>query len=98
MTCEIEGCDGPMVARGWCGKHYRRWSVSGDPRVSRWERWTPAEDAILLSLPLAPRSRCVRPGYLTDAAHSMNRSRGAARLHLWRLRNARARAAVEAAV
>jgi hypothetical protein len=34
-TCKIDGCDGatgvPGTARGWCMKHYRRWSLHGDP-------------------------------------------------------------------
>lgn len=30
-SCSIEGCDRPAWARGWCGTHYRRWHVHGDP-------------------------------------------------------------------
>ena len=30
-TCSIDGCDGRVVARGWCGKHYQRWKTHGDP-------------------------------------------------------------------
>jgi hypothetical protein len=30
-TCSIEGCDKPVNARGWCKKHYTRWSRNGDP-------------------------------------------------------------------
>lgn len=35
-TCSIEGCgrDGKLT-RGWCGTHYKRWRVHGDPL---WER------------------------------------------------------------
>lgn len=29
--CTIEGCDKHATARGWCGKHYRRWTRYGDP-------------------------------------------------------------------
>lgn len=29
--CSIDGCDRPLVARGWCTRHYQRWSSSGDP-------------------------------------------------------------------
>jgi hypothetical protein len=28
--CSIEGCEKPLVARGYCGMHYRRWRVNGD--------------------------------------------------------------------
>lgn len=27
--CEIEGCGPEVWARGWCGKHYRRWYMHG---------------------------------------------------------------------
>ena len=31
-TCSIEGCEnGGPITRGWCGKHYKRWSKHGDP-------------------------------------------------------------------
>lgn len=29
--CTIEGCNKPLVARGWCLKHYSRWKRQGDP-------------------------------------------------------------------
>jgi hypothetical protein len=29
--CSIEGCHRPVRSRGWCGIHYRRWLVHGDP-------------------------------------------------------------------
>jgi hypothetical protein len=31
--CSIEDCDRPTYARGWCGKHYKRWQRHGDPLV-----------------------------------------------------------------
>lgn len=32
-TCSIDGCDGAVVGRGWCRKHYNRWFRHGDPLV-----------------------------------------------------------------
>lgn len=29
--CSITGCGHPQHARGWCNKHYKRWSEHGDP-------------------------------------------------------------------
>lgn len=29
--CEIDECDGSAIGRGWCGKHYRRWRLYGNP-------------------------------------------------------------------
>ena len=31
--CSVEGCVGKPTARGWCGKHYARWRIHGDPLV-----------------------------------------------------------------
>lgn len=31
MTCSVEGCENKRSARGWCSKHYARWSRTGDP-------------------------------------------------------------------
>jgi hypothetical protein len=33
--CSIEGCEGPVKARGWCTKHYMRWRAHGDPTYER---------------------------------------------------------------
>lgn len=38
--CTIEGCDKPVVGRGWCSKHYAVWRKFGDPLhpTRRYER------------------------------------------------------------
>lgn len=33
--CSIEECGGKILARGWCGKHYKRWRKYGDPAKLR---------------------------------------------------------------
>jgi len=33
-TCSIEGCDGEVIARGWCQKHYSRWYTQGNPEAT----------------------------------------------------------------
>lgn len=30
-VCTIDGCCKPVVARGWCDSHYRRWKRNGSP-------------------------------------------------------------------
>lgn len=32
-TCSVEGCERPHECKGFCGKHYRRWRLYGDPSV-----------------------------------------------------------------
>src|SRR5271170_2994543 len=31
MDCSIEDCSKPVLARGWCSMHYKRWEKHGDP-------------------------------------------------------------------
>ena len=42
-TCTIDGCERPLIARGWCHTHYKRWQTHGttdDPkRLSTEERF-----------------------------------------------------------
>lgn len=40
--CKIEGCGKASRARGWCGKHWRRWKTHGDPLAIKYP--TPARD------------------------------------------------------
>lgn len=45
--CAVDGCERPVVARGWCECHYQRWRRHGDPVMvgvqrSR-QRWTSAD-------------------------------------------------------
>ena len=44
-TCSIEGCDDPVLARGWCTKHYRAWDAHGDPLGRRLRTGTCPESA-----------------------------------------------------
>lgn len=38
-TCSVEGCEARRISRGWCAKHYRRWSRYGstDLQVAVWQ-------------------------------------------------------------
>lgn len=33
--CAVEGCDKTAAKRGWCGTHYQRWRLNGDPLALR---------------------------------------------------------------
>lgn len=34
MKCSIESCNKPLIKRGWCAAHYRRWLTSGDVQAA----------------------------------------------------------------
>lgn len=36
--CLVDGCSTPLVARGWCNKHYQAWKAHGDPLASKPKR------------------------------------------------------------
>mgnify|MGYP003575038052 CR=1 FL=1 len=31
LLCSVDGCDRPVITRGWCRAHYQRWLKHGDP-------------------------------------------------------------------
>lgn len=33
MTCAIDGCNGVVLARGWCSRHWQRWHKTGTTAV-----------------------------------------------------------------
>jgi hypothetical protein len=39
-----EHCEQPVLARGWCSKHYSRWRVHGDPLAIKTLRGVPEEE------------------------------------------------------
>lgn len=41
--CSVCGCDKPVIARGWCDAHYRRWRRHGDPTAGRVAHGAPAK-------------------------------------------------------
>lgn len=46
MLCEIMGCEKPVLARGWCSRHYNRWYRTGDAEIDlTWERFWAKVDA-----------------------------------------------------
>ena len=94
LECTVEGCTKRQAGRGLCARHWQQWSRTGDPTTRTLApRWTPEEDKKLLDLPLEPRSRYVKSGYLTDLARVIGRTPVACRSRLFELRKARARAA-----
>src|SRR5699024_9955664 len=43
-TCAIDDCPNPPpYKRGWCGTHYSRWQIHGDPLGGRTRYKTPEE-------------------------------------------------------
>lgn len=39
--CKIAGCEGSVIARGLCGRHYQRWQRHGDPLAGGVDRVAP---------------------------------------------------------
>ena len=33
QVCTVAGCGAPLLARGWCKRHYNRWRQHGDPSI-----------------------------------------------------------------
>ena len=87
--CGADGCNRPAVCRGACKGHWQRLQSHGSinpPAMRRLVLYTAAEDAALLDLPLEPRSRYVKRGYLTDLAEHLGRPYDSARCRLYELR------------
>lgn len=42
--CSIENCESKVKARGWCNKHYLRWSKHGSPNAEVTAKGGPIED------------------------------------------------------
>lgn len=55
-TCSVESCEGRIQARGWCGKHYKRYLKTGDPltTVQRTNRVYPDRTCTLCGKTFSP--------------------------------------------
>lgn len=42
--CSIDDCERRSVTRGWCGTHYKRWQVHGNPTTTLQQRRGPLPD------------------------------------------------------
>ncbi len=50
--CSISGCGRPVLARGWCNRHWLRWSRHGDPLGGRQRvelRWEDQNGSLLVT-------------------------------------------------
>lgn len=57
-TCKVDGCEGRHFARGWCGKHWKRWQKWGDPLHPGDGRTLPAVDRFLAKVDQAGDDGC----------------------------------------
>ncbi len=57
-TCEIDGCDKPHEARGWCKMHWQRWNRHGDPLKGR-DRYKTPEEKFAARTMWEPMSGCL---------------------------------------
>lgn len=94
--CSIEGCGRPHQARSWCGYHWRRWRLYGDPEEpNRLPRWTPEETrkALVFLEDVEATGRRARAGEVDDLALMLNRSRASVAQKLYKMRQQRHEAA-----
>ena len=86
LPCIVEGCEERQAGRGLCATHWMQWKRTGNPIAWKARRWTPAEDARLLDLPIDPRTGAAPAGYVLDVALILGRSPAAARTRRSKLR------------
>lgn len=69
MTCTIDDCGRPYIARGWCTLHYQRWQRHGS---AEWQPSTP-EQRLLASIDKQPGGCWVWTGHRagTDDAYGV---------------------------
>lgn len=56
-TCNIDGCDKPHEARGWCNRHYNRWRKFGDPLGTAYR--TVEEKFLAMTEPIVGDPGCI---------------------------------------
>lgn len=61
-TCSVDGCEAATHARGWCKKHYQRWSTHGDPLKLGYLRTHGQTDSLLHQRWASMRHRCSPAG------------------------------------
>ncbi len=62
-TCKFEGCSGPVVGKGYCARHYKRWREGALPKA-RYKTCT----AEACRKPRAIGSKCAEHGSKAPAA------------------------------
>lgn len=57
-TCSIEDCEKPVHGRGWCGTHYMRWLMHGDPMTVKSRYKLTAEERFWRNVDKQPDDGC----------------------------------------
>lgn len=65
-TCNIEDCEKPRKARGWCAMHWQRWRKHGDPLGGGTCYATPEEAFIARTEPIVGEPGCTIWKGVTD--------------------------------
>ena len=79
-TCSIDGCDGKVVGRGWCSKHWQRWRRLGDPEAGVLPRF-PTPASRLAAMQVTTPGGCVLyTGRKNESGYGMIRSGGSMQL------------------
>ena len=70
ISCSIEKCQQPVLIRGWCRKHYKRWLAHGDPNtilrgeIGKWHLHTGGYNAMKIKGKLILQHRYIMEHYL----------------------------------
>lgn len=75
-TCSLQGCDGDVVARGFCNSHYRRMRKYGDPLAGMPPRHASPQAALAANTEELPTGCVIWTGQVTHNGYGLLSANG----------------------